>query len=79
MQSLPQAFGCILIGVINESFSESTRVDLSAAIQRRDSSIVLMLIHQCVAYVIYVGPVFFMVRTCNDFLGTTNLCGMACG
>lgn len=26
----------------------------------RDSSIVLMLLHQCVAYVIYVGPVFFM-------------------
>lgn len=28
----------------------------------RDSSIVLMLIHQCVAYVIYVGPVFFMAE-----------------
>lgn len=28
----------------------------------RTSSIVLMLIHQCVAYVIYVGPVFFMAE-----------------
>lgn len=26
----------------------------------RDASIVLMIIHQCVAYALYVTPVFFM-------------------
>ena len=35
----------------------------------RDASIILMIIHQCVAYALYVTPVFFMweklVRTHN--------------